>query len=268
MLERELKAIQSASEPSPSTPLLALGLSAPALDAVHGMFERGVTVVENPSLPAAMLKTAAAVLAGTESPWIELRRTGWAKRPLPWRPRKTEVVGRGSGLPASGRLCGGLDSCRSLCGPSRSRERARGRVRETFPGTSVPVGVVTRLASEYRKLAATKGSSEDKPQLHSVVRLLYEVLASLPRGLRYRLLEIYLEPGQVRLEGEIRRHGDADLLAAGLRNRGFLVTAPRHGATGRSDRGRDDHGVAGRGITPRQLTLREANAWTNGSRNG
>jgi type II secretion system protein L len=227
-LARELKVSQVGGQPSSANSLLALGLSSKMLKDVCQACGEGAVVVEQPSLPSAMLKAAAAVLSGTEPPWIELRRGGLGQYD-PYRPIRRSL-----------KLCGFAVACllvtllaaawiradKYAAATDAFQQEQEDIFRQVFPGKSIPVGVRTRLTSEYQKLAVTKTQGDDSPRLESVVVLLHEALAALPENVRYRLLELDLESGQVRMEGELRQHGDADALAAGLRSRGFRVAAP------------------------------------------
>ena len=231
-LARELKIAQVGGEPSAADSLLALGLSDKMRRDVCQACGEGAIVVEQPSLSSVMLKAAAAVLSGSEPPWIELRRGGLGQYD-PYRPIRRSL-----------RLCGFAVACLLVMLSAAVWIRAdkyaasadalqleqEDIFRQVFPGKDVPVGVRTRLTSECQKLAATKAQSEDTPQLESVIALLHDALAALPEKVRYRLLELDLESGQVHLEGELRQHGDADALAAGLRSRGFRVVAHPHRA--------------------------------------
>jgi hypothetical protein len=61
----------------------------------------------------------------------------------------------------------------------------------------------------------------------SATRLLYRVLAGLPRDVRYRLFEVRVEEGRVDLDGEVLSHGDADRMASALRAQELNVELPR-----------------------------------------
>ena len=98
---------------------------------------------------------------------------------------------------------------------------------DTFPGKRVPRGLRLRFENEYEKLAGSTGQLSDIPQLTNALTLLYETYARLPKDLRYRIVEIRIDNNQVYLEGQVRQHGDADLISTALRRGGFDVTPPR-----------------------------------------
>ena len=98
--------------------------------------------------------------------------------------------------------------------------------REAFPGIRVPRGVRTRLQSELRKIAGTRGGASETPEHRDAVLLLQDLLRELPEDLRYRLLEVRIEPGRFYLVGETRSHSDADIIAAAVRRAGMAVSPP------------------------------------------
>ncbi len=91
--------------------------------------------------------------------------------------------------------------------------------------------VRSRLASEVRRLAAVSGTSAGADLMSeqgSALADLASVLAAMPReGLRYRVIDLRVGPaGAVAMEGITRGHGDADAIAAGLRQQANLVVEP------------------------------------------
>jgi hypothetical protein len=99
---------------------------------------------------------------------------------------------------------------------------------ETFPDQSVPRGVRSRMASELARLRGVSGQSVEVPERAEALALLAHATAALPKELRFRLTDIRIEDRRLRLEGQVRAHGDADQLATALRETGrFKVPAPR-----------------------------------------
>ena len=106
---------------------------------------------------------------------------------------------------------------------------------ELFPDARVPSGISSRLDSERRKLTGTSGGQDNIPELKSVTPLFVDALGALPTDLRFRLLELEFEEDNAFLEGEVRRHGDVDVIATALRSSGFEVDPP--GTEQLSDKG-------------------------------
>lgn len=99
--------------------------------------------------------------------------------------------------------------------------------RRVFPDKRVPTGVRARLASELRRLKGVQGQDGGAPTVTAAMDIVGSVLESLPAGMRFRLLEIRVDERRVYLEGEARSHGDADRIAAALRNASLRVDPPR-----------------------------------------
>ena len=99
--------------------------------------------------------------------------------------------------------------------------------RQVFPNTKVPVGVKTRLESELIKLQGLIGNDATLQDTPSAALLLRELLTALPTDRRFILHEIRAEEGRLYLDGEVREHGDAELISQRLRTRGFEVSSPR-----------------------------------------
>lgn len=96
-----------------------------------------------------------------------------------------------------------------------------------FPEARVPVGIRSRLESEREKLLGLRSDNLEAPELESATPMLLRTLDAMPRDLRFRLLEMQFENATGYLEGEARRHGDADVIAASLRAQGLSVEPPR-----------------------------------------
>jgi len=111
--------------------------------------------------------------------------------------------------------------------------------KQTFPDQRVPVNIKSRLASEARKLAGLSGrEAGDVAAMRPTSALvhLYALLASLPGDLRFRILDLSIDPDQLRVTGEARAHGDAERIAGSLRDTGrYEVDPPRTQAL--ADRG-------------------------------
>lgn len=72
------------------------------------------------------------------------------------------------------------------------------------------------------------GTASDLPVRPSAIGLLRDVLTALPVESRYRVRELRLGEGRIYIEGDARSHGEADAVAAALRqNPGFQIDAPQ-----------------------------------------
>lgn len=181
------------------------------------------------SLEAATIEGASKVAAGLYEPWIELRRDALGS------------YDRFRSLRGRVRLFAAAVTCFLLAAVTafwiraakydqlaESLQREQERVyQESFPGKAAPVGIRSRLESEYRKLAGVTGHAAGMPQLNSAVQSLADALRPLPEELRFRLLEVRLDESGVHIQAEVRQHGDADLLAGALRTAGLAVNQPR-----------------------------------------
>jgi hypothetical protein len=93
----------------------------------------------------------------------------------------------------------------------------------------VPADVPSRLASEARALRGVSGSDTSAPPSDSPGLLaLRDLITHLPPGVRFRVLDVRLDPGRFTIEGQALSHGDADSIAGALRNNpAFDVEPPR-----------------------------------------
>ncbi|MDO5554803.1 MAG: hypothetical protein Q4G68_13680 [Planctomycetia bacterium] len=106
--------------------------------------------------------------------------------------------------------------------------------REALPDQKLQTGFRNRLESEYTKMFAQRENTAELPQRESVLIPILQILQSLPQNVRYRFPEIRIEPGTVRLDGQLQVHGDAETLATALEKGGFAVEPPSTQQTGAS----------------------------------
>jgi hypothetical protein len=97
---------------------------------------------------------------------------------------------------------------------------------ELFPHERVPVAIHARLQSELGRLKGVRGERSDLPESIPYLAVLEPLLKALPTDLRYRLLEVRIENGQLDLVGQVRAHADADRIAEALRGTGLVVASP------------------------------------------
>jgi len=206
----------------------AYSLDGPLRDAVRSIPDVHRLKTESLSMDQAGATTAARQLRGELQPWIELSRGSLGSRD-PYRAIRGGL--RALSLATIWLLV--VLSATLLVRAQRQQQAVRAcqqQQREVFqralPGRPVPIGILSRLESEHQQLAGVTEKTDTIPERSSALTLLHDVLLSLLTDLRYRVLEVRLESGRVYVEGEARRHGDADLVAAGLRNAGFHVDPP------------------------------------------
>jgi type II secretory pathway component PulL len=184
--------------------------------------------IDDEPLTHAAAKSGASVLKGTLTPFVELRAGPLASadplRSIAGPLRLASVAAVMFLAAVAGAAFFRAHQYRALA--AECHERQTEVFRRALPGQTVPAGIVSRLRSEHGKLTAAK-SSPSPVASASATRLLYRVLAGLPRDVRYRLFEIRVEEGRVDLDGEVLSHGDADLIASALRAQELNVELPR-----------------------------------------
>lgn len=194
-------------------------------------------------------------------------RTGLAVRPAA-DADVVARVGRAAALRLAGRDAGWVELCRDALAPAGALERVARPIRvaavlvlvllaavagaahwraarydavrrgleagqaETFarlsPNQPVPLAVRPRLESDLKRLDALSGAGTDAPRAPSALATLDRVLAALPDDLRVRVLDLRIAPSGVVIEGQVRRHTDAETVGAALaRDAGYAVEAPR-----------------------------------------
>ncbi|QNN21551.1 hypothetical protein HED60_04435 [Planctomycetales bacterium ZRK34] len=101
-------------------------------------------------------------------------------------------------------------------------------LKTTLPGQRVLAAPRLQLTSEHKRLAGVRGSDDAPDLTASSLDDLVRLLESLPIKLRFRLLELRLDPDRIIIDGQARSHSDADAIAKALRQRGqFNVAPPR-----------------------------------------
>ena len=112
---------------------------------------------------------------------------------------------------------------------SSSRDELVRIYREVFPSGAIPLSIPRRLESRLLELKGLGGESPGgtPTERASVFPFLVRLLGSFPRGQRFLLLDLRVEEGSAYLSGEARSHGETDLIAASIRQAGFVVDPPR-----------------------------------------
>ncbi|MEO1619003.1 MAG: hypothetical protein AAFV88_24340, partial [Planctomycetota bacterium] len=70
---------------------------------------------------------------------------------------------------------------------------------ETFPSERVPVGVLSRMESEHRRLRGTRGLSDQTPRIPSIIPALHAFLNALPsrEEARFRFSRVEVSPDEL-----------------------------------------------------------------------
>jgi len=93
-----------------------------------------------------------------------------------------------------------------------------------FPSEQPPVGLLTRLESEYRQLLVTKGGASDTPIVESILFVYHGFLSGTPEAPRFRWDQIEFAPHKVvRAIGVAKSFGDFEAVGDSLRIAGFKV---------------------------------------------
>jgi hypothetical protein len=219
---------QSAGQPRK---VLAIGLREPLRARLSQFPDLQVVTLEHVSMESAAAAMARAVLTDRASAWVNLRRDGLAVRDRLRGVRTPLRFAAAAGILAAVSLCGAMvwraHRYERLAAAYAAEERAA--FGQAFPGQPVPLDVPSRLASEERALRGVSGGDASAPPPDSPALLtLRDLVTSIPAGVRCRVLDLRLESGRFTIEGQALSHGDADSIAAALREgAGFEVEPPR-----------------------------------------
>jgi hypothetical protein len=107
------------------------------------------------------------------------------------------------------------------------QELQREIFREVLPGQRPPAAVLTRLRSEYTKLAGSRkltGNAVPKPA--EAIPVLRELLEALPRSLQFEVNEVRIEGNEIFLDLTVQEHRDAAELAEALQAKRFVLSPP------------------------------------------
>jgi hypothetical protein len=178
---------------------------------------------------AAAFESAARILAGEAESPVELRQSA-----LGSRDRRFAIRGHVRALQFSVAALMVAAAVALFIRAHRYNVRAAdlaaqeiGVYQELFPNRQVPAGIRSRLESELSQVKGMRGETKDLPKTNPVLPVLRPLLAALPADVRFRILELRIEDGQLYIDGEAREHGDAVTIAGLLRRNGFAVAAPR-----------------------------------------
>jgi hypothetical protein len=200
----------------------------PLTHALGNDIKGNITVLPE-SAPVIATRIASKIADGSIRPWINLRRGSLAS-PNPIR-----------GAPGPLRLAAASFILFTIAlavalhiRAYRYRQQAQRQgtaeiaaLHEVLPNASLGVGPLRRLQSELRRLRGLAGDASAVTPHESTLQVFSSILNALPRGLRYRVLELRLGDDLLYLEGQVRTHGDADLIAQDLQKGSSLaIDAP------------------------------------------
>ncbi len=199
---------------------------------VEDMELRSVISAATQSNPATFLNPGTNTEAlATASP-VNLRRDALAPDD-PYRAIRGALRFAGLGLAAAltALTLIGLTHIQTFNTQAQSQRDQQATVfREVFPGQRVPIGIQSRLQSEWSRLQGVHGNPSESAvrPAQRALPIMAALLERLPNDLRYRVNETRIEDKRLILQGEARSIQDADQIAAALRlHRGFHVDAPR-----------------------------------------
>lgn len=216
---------------APAECLLAVGLEEQTIGELGASGQWLSVQVETRSVEAAAVEAAAEILGGDAKPWVELRRDCLAAQDA-YRfvrvPMAAAVVGlwlllltlTAAWLWRSHQYRGLADVYRA-----QAAEVFAGALPNQKPPPLL-AGIRSRLDSEYKRSAGLRLASGQLPDQTSALSVLHRVLEAVPRNLRMRIMELRIEAGRVEIEGQVRTHGDADAVAAALRDKAKLSVEP------------------------------------------
>ncbi len=222
-----LKAWAGEDEPPRGVAVVDTEAAKPATDAANGLAWEPVPDVD---ADGAAVRRAAALLDGTASPWIDLRRDALAA------PDPYQVYHRPAGALAAALLLLLVAIAGVTFWRGRQYEaivaRREAAQAEVFGGVMddqrVPGNPRMRLAQEAKRLAGLGGqeAGPDAAAPTSALEHLRHVLEALPRDVRFQILDLDLRPDLLRVEGRARSHTEAERVANALRQAGRYDVEP------------------------------------------
>ncbi len=177
---------------------------------------------------------AARVLEGAASLWIDLRCDALAApdRYRAYRKPVTALVAAGIALLVSVSVVMQWRGRRYEALARAARDAQVEVFREALPEQRrIPASIKSRLAGERRTLAGLGGKvSADEAAARarkgSALAHLAAVLESLPADLRFRIVDLNIEPDRIRIDGQARSHAEAERVAMALRGAGRYDVKP------------------------------------------
>lgn len=178
------------------------------------------------------------VLAGKASPWIELRRDVLApadaieafRQPLTGL-AYAAVLLLVSVIAVTQYRGGQYEALAS----EHSRSQAE-VFKKALPNQRLPASVRARLQSEHQRLSELSGDGTSATSSRSAggngaipasaLESLHTAIAGLPAHIRFRIVDLSIEPGLIRIDGQAQSHVDAEQIAVSLERTGKLDIEP------------------------------------------
>lgn len=193
---------------------------------------------------------AAAVLRDAAPPWIDLRRDALAA-PNQWEVYRKPAIALAAAAALLLASVAGIAWHRAAQYEQQAeaqRQQLTGIYREVMdlgPREPVPdaFSLRRRMQNEQRQLAGIGGVASDRSRLDdmrppSALVLLDRLLATLPgEEIRFRVLEIRIEPDRLRVQGEAQSHAQAEQIVVALRESGRFEVRPPETRSLRGERG-------------------------------
>ncbi|MCY2927610.1 MAG: hypothetical protein NT031_19655 [Planctomycetota bacterium] len=222
--------ILASSLPQDAATVALLG-EAPAELASAIAAEPGLTLVQGNDVPAfaAAARAAGDLIAGWPTGWVDLRRDK-LEPPGAWK-ALTRLVSSAAIL--SLLLLAAVAACfhwrvkayDALA--ARADQSQRDEYARLYPGRRVPVNAKIALASELKRLTGLQGADADSPRQSDALEALRTISAALPTTIRYRIVELRINPDDFLIEGQALDHTGAEVVAQGLVRAGYAVEPPR-----------------------------------------
>lgn len=171
---------------------------------------------DDSSLELDAVVAAGRIVRGSAHPPVDLLANGLAPSMIPQQIRRPLQGVVAAGLLLVATLIGAMH-WRTLGYQAKASEARSAEIqafREAFPGKPNPGNVKSRLVSEHRKLAALGQDSGADTAEQSALRVLYDMLVSLPIDTPYRIEQIRIGDRDMQIEGMVLTHGDANVLAS------------------------------------------------------
>jgi hypothetical protein len=228
--QRALELAQAADRP---IRLAAVGCDEPPLAGLKASDAISEVHLEASSVEDVALTEAGRVLAGRSVPWVNLRREALAGA-------TARVAMPGSMIAATIALLAFLISVSVVCiwrgqtyqAMARAADQRQSQLfKEALPDQPIPPAgsIKRRLISEQRRLddlgrgAASGDGGQVAVDALDQLRL---ILTHLPEDIRFRIVDLNIQPELIRVDGEARNHLEAERLAMALRDSAAYQVEP------------------------------------------